>query len=194
MNRNALMLIIIAAVIVVLFGGYVLLTRDGGTVATSTAATSTATTTNTQGATSTPATSTPTATTRIQLALLDTAGTTAGKSRGCDRVVLVPFQVATTTAPLTAAMQKLFSLSTTSVNGLFNFMDRTNETLRFDRATIVNGTANIYLTGSLSGLAGVCDDPRAQIQIEETALQFPTVQRVSIFLNGTSTNLTPSQR
>lgn len=146
--------------------------------------------------TSAPATATTTSASvsRVQLAMLDTTATMAGKARGCDRVILVPQNVATTTAPLTAAMRALFALSTTTVQGLFNYIDRTNETLKFDRATVENGTASIYLTGSLSGLAGVCDDPRAAIQIEETALAFPTVQKVDIYLNGTKTTLTPSQQ
>lgn len=193
MNNNALIVAIVAVGAIVILGSLFFLSEDSsGPVATTTPATSTNTGSTTTPATSVPATSTPL--TRISLAMLDTAGTTAGKQRGCDRVVMVPFTVGTTSAPLTAAMQRLFSLSTTSVDGLFNYIDRTNETLRFDRATIVNGTANIYLTGSLSGLAGVCDDPRAQIQIEETALQFASVERVQIYLNGAATSLTPSQQ
>lgn len=153
-----------------------------------------------QNATTTPgATTTPPLpeVTSVGIALLDTApsATSTGKSRGCDKVLLVPFPVATTSAPLTAALNTLFSLSTTSVSGLFNFLDRTNETLQFDRAEVVDDTARIYLTGSLSGLAGVCDDPRAQAQIEETALQFSSVQSVELYLNGTRiTSLAPSMK
>lgn len=180
-----LVFLIGVAVLAVLLGWSFIGGTGSGTVATSTA-----TTTPVQP----PATSTPASVSLIQLALLDTTGSTNGKSRGCDKVILVPFTVATTTAPLTSAMQKLFSLGTTSVSGHFNFIDRTDETLKFSRAEVTSGTARIYLTGSLSGLAGVCDDPRAQIQIEETALQFATVQRVEIYLNGTLTNLTPSQQ
>jgi hypothetical protein len=130
----------------------------------------------------------------VKIALLDTEGTTDGKSRGCDKVVLVDRQVAPTSAPLSAALKELFSISTTTVSGWFNFIDRTNETLMFDHVTVATGTANVYLTGELSGLSGVCDDPRTQIQIEETALQFPTVSQVKIFLNEKETNITPSQK
>ncbi len=155
-----------------------------------------ATTTPNGTATNTPpVTGTTTAeTSTVKIAVLDTAGNSNGKARGCDKVILIPWRVATTTAPLSAAMRALFGTSTTTFGSWFNFIDRTNETLKFDRATVENGTANIFLTGSLTGLAGVCDDPRAAIQIEETALQFPTVQRVQIFLNGSSTTLVPSQR
>ncbi len=141
-----------------------------------------------------PIATTTSATSSVKIALLDTAGSSNGKPRACDKVVLINRTVATTTMPLTAALRNLFAISTTSVSGWFNFIDRTNETLKFDRATVVSGTANIYLTGSLSGLAGVCDDPRAAIQIEETALQFPTVQRVQLYLNNATTTLIPSQQ
>ena len=146
-------------------------------------------------ATSTPprATTTP-GTASVKIAVLDTSGTSNGKPRGCGKVLLIETRVATTTAPLTSALQHLFSLSTTTVSGYFNFIARTNATLKFSRAEIQSGTAHIYLTGSLSGLAGVCDDPRASIQIEETALQFSTVQRVQLYLNNATTTLVPSQQ
>ncbi len=194
MNQHTLIATIGVVGLIVVFGSWYLLTSGGGSVATTTPTSTPSTTTPTTTPTSTPATSTPSTVSRVQIAMLDTEGTTAGKQRGCDRVVLVPVDITPTTAPLTAAMQRLFGYSTTSVGRFFNFIDRTNETLKFDRATVVNGTANIYLTGSLSGLAGVCDDPRAQIQIEETVLQFASVQRVQIYLNGQATNLTPSQQ
>jgi hypothetical protein len=141
------------------------------------------------------ATSTPTAqTTSIKLAFLDTSSTSTGKERGCDRVVMVTRDVPATNAPLTAAIQSLFAEPSEQVGGNFNFIARTKSTLKFNRATVENGTASIYLTGNLSGLAGVCDDPRTQIQIEETALQFATVQKVDIYLNSEKTSLTPSQQ
>lgn len=190
MGDNARMTLY-AIVIVVLLGlaGYILFTNtigDGGVAATSTPTTTVATTTNEVPSNEV---------TSVQIAVLDTSGATStAKSRGCDRVVMQTFPINATNAPLSSAMQLLFGISTTSVNGYFNFIDRTNETLKFDRATVENGTANIYLTGSLTGLAGVCDDPRAQIQIEETALQFPTVQRVVIFLNNATSTLIQGER
>lgn len=141
------------------------------------------------------ATTTPTAATgTIKIALLDYANQTNGKQRGCDRVVMATRTVPTTSMPLTAALQELFAINQTSVDGYDNFIPKTKGTLSFDHATVANGTAKIYLTGSLSGLAGVCDDPRAKIQIEETALQFPSVQNVALYLNNTLTNLQPSEQ
>lgn len=123
------------------------------------------------------------ATSSVLLAMLDTEQVSNGPSRGCDKVVMVNQAITSTTAPLTAALQALFAIPTTSVQGSFNYIPRTSGTLSFDYATVMNGTAHIYLTGTLSGLAGICDDPRTEIQIEETALQFPTVQAVQLYLN-----------
>lgn len=133
-------------------------------------------------------------TTKVKVALLDYTGEMPGKSRGCDHVILVDRVVPQTTAPLNAALRELFAIPESEVDGLGNFIPRTASTLRFDSATIQDGVARVYLSGSLSGLAGVCDDPRAKIQIEETALQFPTVQSVVLYLNGQETALQPSEQ
>ena len=158
----------------------------------------------TNTATSTPPVSTSTqttatstlsqATTTVQIALLDTANKTAGPTRGCDHIVFVTRSVATTTDPLSAALRELFSLQQTQVDGWYNFIAKTNGTLAFDHATVTNGTAQIYLTGSLTGLAGTCDDPRARAQIEETALHLPFVQSVQLYLNGVQTDLMPNEK
>lgn len=135
------------------------------------------------------------ATSTVLLAMLDTEGTTNGPSRGCDKVVMINQAISSTTAPLTAALQALFAINTTSVQGWFNYIPRTSGTLQFQSATVTNGTAHIYLSGSLSGMAGICDDPRTEIQIEETALQFPTVQNVQLYLNNQPVStLAPSMK
>jgi spore germination protein GerM len=131
---------------------------------------------------------------QVKIALLNTTGEGTGKKRGCDTVVLVSRTVPQSPAPLAAALKALFvEPEGSQPDTEYNFIARTKSTLTFDRATITSGTANIYLKGSLSGLAGVCDDPRAAIQIEETALQFPTVKKVQLYLNDKPTNLMPSQ-
>ncbi len=45
------------------------------------------------------------------------------------------------------------------------------------------GTADIRLRGSID-VASACDAARSRAQIERTALQFPSVKRVNIYLNG----------
>jgi len=130
----------------------------------------------------------------VKLAFLDTSGNGSGASRGCDNLVLEDYVIPTTQAPLTAALRKLFSIEDEQVGGSYNFIARTRATLAFDRAAVEDGVASVWLSGSLSGLAGVCDDPRAKIQIEETALQFPTVQSVQLYLNGEKTDLQPDAK
>lgn len=114
--------------------------------------------------------------------------------RGCDLLAPITRDIEPTQAPLTAAMEELFAINRTDVQGFYNFLANTNDTLSFERAAVTNGTANIYLTGELTGLAGVCDNPRAAIQIEETARQFSTVEDVQIYLNDEPTDLMPSGR
>jgi hypothetical protein len=43
--------------------------------------------------------------------------------------------------------------------------------------------ATVHLTGKLT-LGGECDDPRVQAELEETALQFSTVKKVSFYVNN----------
>lgn len=118
-----------------------------------------------------------------------------GKERGCDKVVTIEHLLpAPTTTPLTASLQQLFDYQRDAVGGWQNFMASQNQTLEFDRAVISNGTAKIYLTGELGPLGGVCDNPRAAIQIEETALAYESVDSVELYLNGELNDLTPSGR
>lgn len=138
---------------------------------------------------------TPPLVSEVKIALLDNERTSGSKiERGCDLVTFTTRQITPTTMPLSAAMKELFAIDKTEVDGYYNFLANTTSTLSFDKAEVVNGVARIYLKGKLSGLAGVCDDPRAQAQIEETALQFPSVKKVEIYLNGEPTVLTPSQK
>jgi hypothetical protein len=137
----------------------------------------------------------------VKVALLDYAAAgdrygqeSTGQQQGCDRVVLVERDVPWTQAPLKAALEELFSLDQFEIDGWQNFIAKTNGTLSFERAVVEDGVASIYLNGELSGLAGVCDDPRARIQITETALQFPTVDSVALYVNGRRTDLQPDAR
>jgi hypothetical protein len=59
-----------------------------------------------------------------------------------------------------------------------------NTNLTFDKAVIENGVAKVYLNGDVGPLGGSCDNPRLQIQVEEAALQFNTVNSVEIYVNG----------
>jgi spore germination protein GerM len=55
--------------------------------------------------------------------------------------------------------------------------------LQVESVSIVDGIATINLTGRLL-MGGECDNPRIQAQLEQTVLQFPTVTKAEIFING----------
>jgi LysM repeat protein len=107
-----------------------------------------------------------------------------GGNIGCnDGTVLVTRNVPATTAPLTAAINQLLSIKTQyyGQSGLYDALYASN--LQVSSISIVNGTAIIRLTGSLS-LGGECDDPRVQAQFDATARQFSTVNAVQVYVNG----------
>lgn len=117
----------------------------------------------------------------VFLVLLNDNGQT-GWPVGCgDSVVPVEVRIEPTQAVLRAALQALLNLGQPAQPGLYNALSRAKVTVQ--RVEIRQGVANIYLAGELL-LGGVCDDPRAQAQLEQTALQFKTVRSVQIFLNG----------
>lgn len=132
------------------------------------------------------------ATTSVPMAMLrDPEGT---PEEGCDDVVFVRRPVARTSNVLKTALDTLFSIDRDSVAGARHFLGRTNETLHVERAVVRSDTAHVFLRGKLTGLRGVCDHPRARIQIEETARRVAGVSHVNLYLNGERTTLQPSGR
>jgi hypothetical protein len=108
----------------------------------------------------------------------------SGKEIECDdSVVPVEVPIGPTIAPLRAALSKLLSIKAREYgeSGLYNALYRSDLTL--EDVGIFNREAVIRLSGTLT-LGGVCDEPRVRAQLEETALQYPTVDSVSIFING----------
>lgn len=108
----------------------------------------------------------------------------SGKKIGCnDSIVAVERTIPATQAPLTATLKEMLSIreKTYGQSGLYNALANAN--LKIDGIAVVNGKAIINLSGTLA-LGGVCDDPRAEAQLKELALQFSTVKEVSITLNG----------
>lgn len=121
--------------------------------------------------------------TNIYLVALEDGGQ-SGMEIGCgDSVIPVEVSIAPTIAPLTAAMETLLGINDRyyGQSGLYNALAQS--ALSVDRIDIVNGVASIYLSGQLQ-VGGVCDEPRVRAQIEETALQYYTVDEVRIFVNG----------
>ncbi|TGE32150.1 GerMN domain-containing protein [Desulfosporosinus sp. Sb-LF] len=107
----------------------------------------------------------------------------SGKDIGTgDSLVPVERTISTSNTPLKGAFDELLALKEPyyGQSGLYNALYRSKLTL--DKATITNGKAEIYLSGSFS-LGGVMDNPRVENQLNETALQFSTVREVQIYLN-----------
>jgi len=107
-----------------------------------------------------------------------------GKKIGCgDSLVPITRSIKKTAAPLAAAIRELLTTPqhTEGNSALENFWKGRNLNVR--SVAIVNRTAVIRLTGEVF-VAGVCDEPRIEGQIEETARQFPTVNKVRVFIGN----------
>lgn len=121
--------------------------------------------------------------TSIYLIALEDAGQ-SGEQIGCnDSVIPVEVAIEPTVAPLTAAVEQLLAIDQEfyGQSGLYNALYQSDLTLQ--GIDIENREAIINLSGSvISG--GTCDDPRIRAQLEQTALQYGTVDSVTINING----------
>jgi hypothetical protein len=118
---------------------------------------------------------------KVYLVAIGDAGK-AGTKIGCDdSLVAVTRSVKNDGAPLRAAVRELLAMPREYEGRLGNYWY--GERLRVTGATISRGTATIRIAGRLF-VAGVCDEPRIEEQIKETARQFPGVRRVNVFVNG----------
>jgi hypothetical protein len=108
-----------------------------------------------------------------------------GPKIGCgDSIIPVDVPISPTLGVLRAALTKLLSIKTRFFGGesdLYNSLYQSN--LNIDNLSIQNGLATIWLSGTVQ-LGGVCDTPRFQAQLEQTALQFSTIKQVDIFINN----------
>ncbi len=111
----------------------------------------------------------------------------SGKLIGCgDSLVPVEVRIAPTLGVLRAALTELFKLEGQQYygeSGLYNALHQSH--LAIEDVAVVDGEARIYLKGSLL-LGGECDNPRVEEQLKALALQFNTVNRVSVYINGES--------
>jgi hypothetical protein len=119
---------------------------------------------------------------KIFMIALNDAGK-LGKKIGCDdSVVAVERIIPLTNSVLRASLNELLSVHEQDYgqSGLYNALYQS--TLKVDDITLIAAKATIYLSGNVL-LGGVCDNPRFDAQIKETALQFSTVKQVSVFVN-----------
>ncbi|MGZ9225053.1 MAG: GerMN domain-containing protein [Anaerolineales bacterium] len=101
---------------------------------------------------------------------------------GCgDSAVPVRVTIPRTQGVLRAALEKLLSAKQFyGESGFYNALYQSD--LQLKSVTIDQGKAIIHFTGTVM-LGGVCDSPRFEAQIEQTALQFSTVSNVEVFIN-----------
>ena len=111
----------------------------------------------------------------------------SGKLIGCgDSLVPVEVSITPTLGVLRAALNELFKLEGQQYygqSGLYNALYQSD--LAIADVAVIGGEARIFLTGTLM-LGGVCDNPRVKEQLKALALQFNTVERVSIYINDES--------
>ena len=109
----------------------------------------------------------------------------SGKLIGCgDSLVAVEVPIESTLGVLRAALNELFKLQGQreyGQSGLYNALYLSN--LSIANVAVIDGEAVIDLKGNLV-FGGECDIPRIEEQLRAIALQFHTVDSVSITING----------
>lgn len=132
-----------------------------------------------------PSSTTPTEQTiKIFLIALEDNGQ-SGTLVGCsDSAIPVTVTVPATQGVLKAALEKLLSAKKQfyGESRFYNALYQSD--LQVKSVTIEQGKAIIQLAGTVM-LGGVCDAPRFEAQIKQTALQFSTVSDVAVFINDT---------
>lgn len=124
--------------------------------------------------------------TTINIPIFKTDQTPGGELVGCgSRMVFINKSIPYTKSVLDATYKELFSMypelnfAGTSYE---NPVGRETDHLRFDRVTLSNGTANVYLEGSI--MTAHCGIPTLEAQLKRTATYYPNVQIVNIYLNN----------
>ncbi len=101
---------------------------------------------------------------------------------GCnDSVVPVAIDIQPTNAPMRATYNALFNIKDENYGGYHNSLYQSN--LEVAGINIINRHAVVSLTGTL-GVTGQCETPRLIAQLRYVALQFSTVDQVTIYVNG----------
>lgn len=191
LSNTTVIIVLILAILGVIYLGYVVYKfiseESSQTNTTSTLAIKSPSTTPTKSPT--PATSALAEKMTVKIFMIAEGDNGAsGKMIGCgDSAVAVNREVPKTEAVLKAAIEQLLSIKDKNYgeSGLVNSLYQSN--LQLQSASIENGKATIKLIGTLK-TDGECDDPRPKAQLEETALQFPTVQEVEILINDQPIN------
>lgn len=129
----------------------------------------------------------------LQLFMVALEAGSGDNSFGCgDRLESVK-RTLTTASPLRDILTELLDYPNQyyGQSGLYNALHASD--LKVQSVNIVNGRADIQLTGTLVQ-QGTCDAPRIQEQLKATALQFDTVTSTNITVNGQALDQALSSR
>jgi hypothetical protein len=109
-----------------------------------------------------------------------------GEPIGCgDSLVPITRQIPGNIDPIVGALEELLSIPGPNFgeSGLSTALYAWDVTV--DSVTVENGLATVQMSGTYS-IAGVCEIPRIEAQLERTVLASPDVDAVEIFVNGES--------
>lgn len=107
-----------------------------------------------------------------------------GQKIGCgDSLIAVDRDIPRTGSPLRDTLTLLFSLKDQHYgqSGLSNALYQSD--LKVDGISSHDGVFKVDLSGKVQ-LGGECDNPRFAAQITRTIMQFATVQRADVYING----------
>ncbi|MBI3443352.1 GerMN domain-containing protein [Candidatus Woesebacteria bacterium] len=162
---TASILIIIVCLVIVAVAGYFILFQKGPSP--------------------TPSPQSTTKTVKIFLVALE-GEYVQGSTFGCnDQLAFINREVEPTNGVLFATLKELLTIESQFVEeggkSLYNVFSQSN--LNVENIMIEAGKAQIYLQGEIA-LGGICDEPRFEEQLRATALQFPEVKEIEIFINN----------
>jgi hypothetical protein len=128
-----------------------------------------------------PGSATAARTVTVYYVALDDGGS-SGVRFGCnDSLVGLRRPATGAVEPLTAAMGALLDGAEAPAAGVYNSLAAS--TLQFLSGTFDGTTVTVYLSGSLQ-LGGVCDIPRVEAQLTQTAVSSVGAIRAEIYVNG----------
>ena len=108
----------------------------------------------------------------------------SGELFGCDdSLVPITREIPVGVDPIQGALEELLSIpgpdfGESGLSTAFYAWDVT-----VDSVSVEDGLATVQMSGDIA-IAGVCEEPRIEYQLERTVLEFPEVDEVEIFING----------